>query len=75
MAVARKKQPTFVTERLRVRPFRRTDLKALHTLYSDADNLRYWSVPASANLESTRKILRWHLSFQPRHYCGTCSTI
>jgi ribosomal-protein-alanine N-acetyltransferase len=68
MALARKKQPTFATERLRVRPFRRTDLKALHALYSDADNLRYWSVPASADLESTRKTLRWHLTFQPRHY-------
>jgi ribosomal-protein-alanine N-acetyltransferase len=68
MATASKKQPTFVTERLRVRPFRATDLEAMHALYGDADNLRYWSVPPSANLAATRRMMRWHLVYRPRHY-------
>ena len=68
MARALKKQPSFVTERLRLRPFRTSDLKAMHALYSDADNLRYWSTPASPNLANTRRVLRWHLPYRPRHY-------
>ena len=46
--MARKlKQPTFETERLRLRPFRTSDAKALHALYGDVDNLRYWGVDPS----------------------------
>ena len=37
MARALKKHPIFVTERLRLRPFRGSDLKVLHALYGDAD--------------------------------------
>ena len=40
----------------------------MHALYGDADNLRYWSVEASPNLANTRKSLRWHLAYRPRHY-------
>jgi [ribosomal protein S5]-alanine N-acetyltransferase len=68
MARALKKQPTLVTDRLRLRPFRASDLDVLHALYGDADNLRYWGVSASPNLTNTRRMLRWHLPFRPRHY-------
>ena len=56
------------TDRLRLRPFRADDLVAMHALYGDADNLRYWSVPPSPDLDSTRKMMRWHLGFHPAHY-------
>ena len=62
------KQPTFETKRLRLRPFRASDAKALHALYGDAENLRYWSTGPSPDLDSTRKMLRWHISFHPFHY-------
>jgi [ribosomal protein S5]-alanine N-acetyltransferase len=62
------KQPTFETERLRLRPFRKSDAKALHALYGDVDNLRYWGTDPSPDLASTRKRLRWHISFHPFHY-------
>ena len=62
------KQPTFETERLRLRPFRKGDAKVLHDLYGDAVNLRYWGVDPSPDLATTRKMLRWHISFHPFHY-------
>jgi len=62
------KQPTFETERLRLRPFRKGDAKALHALYGDAGNLRYWGTDPSPDLASTRKMLGWHISFHPLHY-------
>jgi ribosomal-protein-alanine N-acetyltransferase len=68
MAGPAKKQPTFDTKRLRLRPFRPADLKALHALYGDAENLRYWGVDPSPDLASTRRMLRWHLGFHPAHY-------
>ena len=68
MARAPKKQPAFLTRRLSLRPFRASDLKALHALYGDADNLRYWGTDPSRGLEESRKVLRWHLGFRPRHY-------
>lgn len=68
MARAPKKQPTFLTKRLRLRPFRAGDLKAMHALYGDADNLGYWSVEPSPDLERTRTMLRWHLAYRPQYY-------
>src|SRR5258708_37401010 len=68
MARTPKKQPTLLTKRLRLRPFRGSDLAAMHQLYGDADNLRYWSVEASPNLAHTRKSLHWHLAYRPRNY-------
>lgn len=68
MARALKKQPVFVTERLRLRPFRASDLRVMHALYSDGDNLRFWGVAPNASLEETRRVMRWHLVFHPRHY-------
>ena len=62
------RQPTFETERLRLRPFRKSDAKALHALYGDVDNLRCWGVDPSPDLASTRKMLVWHISFHPFHY-------
>ncbi len=68
MAGLAKKQPAFDTKRLRLRPFRPADLKALHALYGDAENLRYWGTDPSPDLASTRRMLRWHLGFHPAHY-------
>ncbi len=62
------KQPTFDTKRLRVRPYRPSDLKPLHALYGDPANLRYWGVGPSRDIGDTRKMLPWHLGFRPRHY-------
>ena len=68
MARLPKKQPTFATKRLRLRAFRAGDIEAMHALYADADNLRYWSTPPSADLGATRRAMRWHLVYRPRHY-------
>lgn len=68
MARAPKKQPILVTKRLRLRPFRGSDVKALHVLYGDADNLRYWSTPASPSLDATRRMMRWHTVYRPANY-------
>lgn len=68
MASAPKKQPTLDTKRLRLRAFRAGDLQAMHDLYGDADNLRYWSVPASPDIGVTRRLMKWHLAYRPRHY-------
>ncbi len=62
------KQPVFVTERLRIRPFRNTDLAVLHALYGDAANLRYWGVDPSPSPSATRLMLAWHLTYHPRQY-------
>ena len=50
------KQPTFDTERLRLRPFRKGDLRVLHTLYSDADNLRYYVRPPSPKFWTNNRL-------------------
>jgi RimJ/RimL family protein N-acetyltransferase len=55
MASAPTKQPTFVTKRLRVRPFRARDGAALHLLYGDAENLRYWGTDPSASAQRTQR--------------------
>jgi len=68
MARTTKKAPILQTKRLRLRPFRASDLKAMHVLYGDAENLRYWGTEASPSLDSTRKMMRWHISCAPRHY-------
>ena len=68
MARLPKKQPTFATKRLRLRAFRAGDIEAMHALYADAHNLRYWSTPPSANLGATRRAMRWHLVYRPRQY-------
>src|SRR5262249_32613721 len=68
MASAAKKHPTLVTARLRLRPFRAADVEALHQLYGDADNLRYWGTLPSPDLAATRRMLRWHLPYRPRNY-------
>jgi ribosomal-protein-alanine N-acetyltransferase len=68
MARAQKTAPILETDRLRLRPFKAGDLKALHTLYSDAENLRWWGTDASPSLEDTRRVLRWHVSYRPFQY-------
>ena len=64
MASAPKKQPTFVTRRLRVRPFRASDGAALHLLYGDADNLRYWGTDPSPSAQRTQRMMSWHLGYR-----------
>ncbi|MCW5735694.1 MAG: GNAT family N-acetyltransferase [Enhydrobacter sp.] len=56
------------TDRLRLRPFRASDLKAMHALYGDAENLRYWGMDPSGSVENTRKMMRWHIAAAPRQY-------
>lgn len=68
MAKTVKKPPVLETERLRLRPWRASDLAAMHALYSDGDNLRYWSVPPNRDLEVTRRMMRWHLAYHPFRY-------
>lgn len=68
MRGVRKTAPTIETERLRLRAFRPTDLKALHALYGDAANLRYWGVDPSSSLDETRRMMRWHVGYRPAHY-------
>jgi ribosomal-protein-alanine N-acetyltransferase len=63
-----KKAPILETERLRLRPFRPGDLKALHALYGDPENLRYWGVDPSPSLDETRRMLRWHIAYHPAQY-------
>src|SRR5689334_17548029 len=68
MAGARKTAPTIETERLKLRAFRASDLKALHALYGNAENLRYWGTDPSVSLDETRRALRWHISYHPFLY-------
>jgi len=68
MAGTPKAAPILETERLRLRPFRIGDLKALHALYGDAENLRYWGTDPSPSLDATRRMLRWHIGYRPAHY-------
>src|SRR5262245_64262550 len=60
--------PTLETERLRLRAFRTADLKALHVLYGDAENLRYWGTNHSPSCAETRRVLRWHVAYHPWQY-------
>ena len=68
MARLPKTAPILETERLRLRPFKDSDVTALHALYSDAENLRYWGTDPSPSLDETRRVLRWHLAYQPFQY-------
>lgn len=68
MARTPKKQPTFVTRRLRLRPFRGSDGAALHQLYGDGENLRFWGTDPSPSPDATQRMLRWHLGYRPRSY-------
>ena len=47
-----------VTERLRLRRARMSDLAAVHGLLSDVRNMRYWSSPPHASLEQSERWLR-----------------
>jgi ribosomal-protein-alanine N-acetyltransferase len=68
MAKKPKTVPTLETERLRLRAFRAGDLKALHALYGNAENLRYWGVDPTASLDETRRMMRWHIAYHPFQY-------
>jgi ribosomal-protein-alanine N-acetyltransferase len=68
MAKKPKTGPILETERLRLRPFRAGDLKTLHALYGDAENLKYWGTDPSPSLEETRRMMRWHIAYHPFQY-------
>ena len=68
MAGTPKAAPILETDRLRLRPFRAADLKALHALYGDTKNLLYWGVDPSSSLDETRRMLRWHIAYHPWQY-------
>jgi len=68
MARKPKTAPILETDRLRLRPFRAGDLKALHALYGDAGNLRYWGHDPTGSLDETRRMMRWHVAYHPSHY-------
>src|SRR5690242_132249 len=68
MAGTPKAAPIIDAKRLRLRPFRASDAKALHVLYGDVENLRYWGADASPSLAETRRLLRWHIAYHPFQY-------
>ena len=68
MAAPRKTAPILDSDRVRLRPFRAGDLKALHALYGDAENLRWWGTDPSPSLDATRKMMRWHVAYHPAQY-------
>ena len=68
MARAPRKQPTLTTKRLRLRPFRVSDGVALHRLYGDAENLRFWGTDPSPSPDATQRMLRWHMGYRLRDY-------
>jgi ribosomal-protein-alanine N-acetyltransferase len=68
MARAAKTAPILETERLRLRPFRAGDLKALHALYADAENLRWWGTDPSPSLEETWRMMRCRVAYHPFQY-------
>ena len=68
MAGTPKTAPIIETERLRLRAFRPADLKALHALYADAENLRYWGTDPSPSIDETQRMLRWHIAYHPSQY-------
>lgn len=68
MARPLKTAPILQTERLRLRPFRVGDLKALHALYADSENLRWWGTDPSPSVDETRRMMRWHVAYHPFQY-------
>jgi ribosomal-protein-alanine N-acetyltransferase len=68
MAGTRKKIPTLDSKRIRLRPFRTADAKALHEIYGNAGHMRFWGTDSSPSLDATRKMMSWHVSAMPRHY-------
>ncbi len=63
--------PTLETPRLRLRGLQEADVPALHACYGDAESMRYWDSPPSADLAETTARLRqsttadpqWHATF------------
>jgi len=63
-----KRQPTFTTERLKVRPFRTSDVGVMHALYGDAHNVRFRSIAPTRTREESRRQLREHLGYRPNRF-------
>lgn len=68
MAKPRMTAPILESKRIRLRPFRTGDAATMHAIYADAKHMKYWSVEPSASLDATRKMMRWHVDYMPRHY-------
>ena len=49
--------PVLETGRLRLRPYRDSDVEAMFALYSDARVMRYWSFPAWTEREQAEQYL------------------
>ena len=54
-----------ITERLRMRRARMSDLPAIHGLLSDPRNMRFWSTPPHASLDQSDKWLRSMVEADP----------
>ena len=68
MATLRKIAPVLDAERVRLRPFRAADARAMHAIYGDPRHMRYWSADPSTSLDETRRMMRWHVAYHPRYY-------
>lgn len=68
MAKTSKTAPILQGDRIRLRPFRATDVKVMHEIYSDPEHMRYWSVLPNRTLDETRKSMRWHIAYRPFYY-------
>ena len=53
------------TARLLLRPFRETDLDALHEIVTDPRAMRYWDRPAWSDPERTRRMLAMFMADRP----------
>ena len=49
--------PTLMTARLRLRPIEPADVDAIHSIFSDARVMRYWSSPAHTSLQESAKLI------------------
>lgn len=57
--------PDMETQRLRLRRLVLTDAPGMHEAYGDADNMRFWDAPPSADLAETERRIRISLGFSP----------
>jgi ribosomal-protein-alanine N-acetyltransferase len=56
--------PTLETERLRLRPYRTDDARAIFAVYGDPDVTRYWSFAAWTDLAQAHAYLVQRMSFE-----------
>lgn len=65
--------PTFVTQRLLLRPLRVEDAEALHPMFHDPVAMRYWHTPIHGDVATTRSHLaQWARPNLDAHYWAIC---